>query len=154
MRISATHRRAALLLEIIVALTIMVSAMAFVGAQLIGGLRMVAYADQQARAGELADRMLAILELDTEATARLVLDLTDEGDFGEQYPEYMWRVTVEPLTDVVGLNQISIEILYQNDPESYGEIDGAKLVHRPSSVKLSDAPPQMSIAVLFPTEAT
>ena len=70
MRISATHRRAALLLEIIVALTIMVSAMAFVGAQLIGGLRMVAYADQQARAGELADRMLAILELDTEATVK------------------------------------------------------------------------------------
>lgn len=119
-----------MLLEIILALTIMVAAMAFVGAQMVGGLRMVAYADQQARAGELADRMLAILELDTEATQRLMEDLTDEGDFGEQYPEYLWRVTVEPLIDVVGLNQISIEILYQNDPERYGEIEDAKLVHR------------------------
>lgn len=119
-----------MLLEIILALTIMVAAMAFVGAQMVGGLRMVAYADQQARAGELADRMLAILELDTEATQRLMEDLTDEGDFGEQYPEYLWRVTVEPLIDVVGLNQISIEVLYQNDPERYGEIEDAKLVHR------------------------
>jgi uncharacterized membrane protein YgcG len=139
MRLTATHRRAALLLEIIVALTIMVAAMAFVGAQMVGGIRMVSYADQQARAGELADRMLAVLELDLEATQRLMEDLTDEGDFGEQYPAYMWRVIAEPLTDVEGLNQVSIEILYQNDPELYGEIEEARVVH---SLHMLKANPQ------------
>ena len=140
-------RRAVLLLEVIIALTIMVAAMAFVGAQMIGGLRMVAYADQQARAGELADRMLAILEFDQEATQRLMNELTDEGDFGEQYPEYMWRVVVEPLTDVEGLSQVTIEILYQNNPEFYGEIDDAAVVHRLHMLKAN--PGRIDLAADF-----
>jgi hypothetical protein len=127
-----TRARAALLLEVVIALSIMVTAMAFVGAQLVGGMQYVGYSDQQARAGELADRMLALLELDMTASAQLIEDLSAEGDFKEQYPGYMWRATVRPLTDVAGLNQVTLEILYQPDPDlqDVSDIDQAGVVQR------------------------
>ncbi len=125
-------RSAALLLEVIIALGIMVTAMAFVGAQLVGGMQYVSASDQQARAGELADRMLALLELDMSRSSQLIEDLYAEGDFEEQHPGYMWRAYVTPLTDVEGLNQVTLEILYQGEPElqTVSDIDKAGVVQR------------------------
>lgn len=124
---SNDFRRAALLLEVVIALTIMVAAIGLLGAQLVNGLRMTAHGDLHTRAVELTDRILALLELDPQTQERVFLDEETEGDFGEQFRGWHWRVFVEE-TDVIGLGQVTIQILYQADAERHDDIDDAKVV--------------------------
>lgn len=115
-------RRAALILEVIIALTVFVLASGLLAAELVNGMQLTGRADAQMRANQLADRMLALLELDPNLTAQLSQELQTHGDFGKSYPRWFWRATVEPLQNVDGLGLVSLELLYQgdpNDPENY-----------------------------------
>jgi len=121
------HRPGALLLETLIALTIMIAAMGLLAGQLVSGLRMVREAEEQTRAGELADRMLTMLELDLPTMEQFLLDEKTDGDFGEQYPGWHWRALVQE-TDIPGLGSLTIQILRQSDPEHLDELEGARVV--------------------------
>lgn len=137
--ISATRRsrvRAVLLLEVVVALAVMVTAMGFLGAQLVGGIRMTMYAEEQTRAAQLADRMLALLELDPNTVERFVAEREADGDFGEQYPEWFWRAYAEELEETENLEEeqrlsrVTVEILHQPGVGRDADIDEARVVRR------------------------
>jgi hypothetical protein len=132
-------RRAVLLLEIIVALSIMVFALGVISAQLVGGLRMIEEVDEQTRAIQFTDRMLAVLELDPEAIAKIGEEQQIDGDFGRQHEGWFWRATLIPIPAMVGLGQVSLEILHQEDPTKLRTIEGARVVR---AVRLLKAAPQ------------
>lgn len=119
------RRRAALLLEVIIALAILAAATGILGAQLVSGLRMVSNIDADTRAGELADRMLALLELDMTLTERVRTEQTFDGDFGAAYAGYFWRVYIEP-TEIPGLGQVRLEVLHT--PQRGATIADARVV--------------------------
>jgi hypothetical protein len=121
------RRRGALLLEVVVALAIMTAALGLLGAQLVSGLKVTQYAERQTRVSELADGILALLELDQQLQERVFNDRQTDGDFGDSYPGYFWRIEVLP-TDVDGLGQVRLEILYQNDESKRDQIDAAEVV--------------------------
>lgn len=131
----------ALLLEVVVALTLMVMAMGLLGAQLVGGLRMVTYAEEQTRATQLADRLLALLELDPNTVERFLAEREIDGDFGEQYPGWFWRAFSEDFEEVAGeeieaeelvgkFGRVTIEILHQSDPDRVDDVEDALVVRR------------------------
>lgn len=131
-------RRAVLLLEVVVALAILVTAMGLLGAQLVGGMKMTAYSDEQTKASQLADRILALLELDPDTVQRLTDEQQSDGDFGKAHPRWFWRITVEPLPDVEGVGQLIVQVLHQPDEENSESIDGAKVVRE---LRMLKAPP-------------
>jgi hypothetical protein len=130
------RRHAVLLLEVVVALAVMVTAMGFLGAQLVGGIRMTMYAEEQTRAAQLADRMLALLELDPNTVARFVAERQADGDFGKQYPEWFWRAYAEELKETENLEEqrrisrITVEILHQPGAGRDADIEEAQVVRR------------------------
>lgn len=131
-------RRGALLLEVLVALTILVFALGMLGAQLVGGMRLTHEADLQTRATQLSDRLLALLELDRSTAERFFGDRQVEGDFGEANPGWFWRAAVEP-TDVEGLGRVTLEILHQSDPRRPADIRDAVPVRRVHLLKADPA---------------
>ncbi|MFQ5804873.1 MAG: hypothetical protein ACE5I3_00320 [Phycisphaerae bacterium] len=133
------NRRAVLLLEVVVALAVMVTAMGLLGAQLVGGLRMTAHAEELMRASQLADRVLALLELDPNMVERFVEQREIDGDFGEQYPGWFWRAWAEEVEEIeqteeiveeAPFSRVTIEILHQSDPERRDDIEDAQLVRQ------------------------
>jgi len=132
----AALRRGVLLLEVVVALAVMVTAMGFLGAQLVGGIKMTMYAEEQTRATQLVDRMLALLELDPNTVARFVAEREADGDFGEQYPEWFWRAYAEELEETENLEEeqrlsrVALEILHQPGVGRDADIDEARVVRR------------------------
>lgn len=123
----SSRRMAALLLEVIVSLAIMVAALGLIGAQLHSGLKMTAQAETATRAAELSDRLLALLELDPQLAQRIFQERKIDGDFGTEFPGYHWRANVDK-TDVDGLGLVTLEILFQGDPDRPTDIDGARIV--------------------------
>lgn len=130
--------RAALLLEVIIALTIMVAAMGLLGSELVTGLKMTAYAEEQTRAAQLSDRITTLLELDQTTVEKLLNEQNADGDFGEQYPGWFWRALVEQ-TDVPGLGLLRVQILKQEDAKKARDINGAKVVREMRLLKASPA---------------
>lgn len=130
------ERRAGLLLEAAVAMTVLVSAIGLLGAQLVAGMNMTVYAEEQTRAVQLVDRLTALLELDPNTVARFVADRQADGDFGKQYPEWFWRATAEELEETKELeterklNRITLEILYQPGAGQAAGIEDARVVRR------------------------
>lgn len=139
-------RRGALLLEVIVALVILTAALGLLGAELVAGLRMTAFADEQARANQLAERMISVLEMDPNA----VLKLSDEAEihdrFGDAFPGWHWRVRLDT-TDLEGLARVTLQILYQSDAENLDAIDGARVLRE--YYMLRAAPPRVDLAKDF-----
>ena len=80
---------------------------------------MTIFAEEQTRAVQMADRMLAFLELDPNTVQRFVTERQADGDFGKQYPEWFWRAYAEELEETEQLEEqrklsrITIEILYE-----------------------------------------
>jgi hypothetical protein len=118
--------RGALLLEVVVALAVLVTAMGLLGAQLAGGLNMTAYSEEQLRASLLADRVLALTQLDP--NMQVLLNESDdfEDKFGDEYPGYYWHITTEPLDrdKPDDLKVVSIEVLYQPDQQLQDSTSG------------------------------
>lgn len=120
-------RTGGLLLEALLALVIMSMMLALFGAQLAGGLKMIQQGELQSRASALADRMLALLELDQQTMQRVFGDQQQEGDFGDEYPGYFWRISLEP-TEVPGLGQVRLDVLYNDKPADARDIRSATVV--------------------------
>ena len=121
-----------LLLEVVVATAILVAAMGMLSAQLVSGLRMTAQAEELTTASQLADRILALVELDPNTVQRFFEQREIDGDFDsdvyEQYRGWFWRATVEELPDDEELGRVTIEILRARDAEGRDDIEGAQIV--------------------------
>lgn len=128
------RRRGALLLEVVVALTILVMAMGMLGAQLVGGLRMTADAEEMTLATQLADRMMALVELDPNTLQAFFEQREIDGDFDaerydyNQYRGWFWRAAVEEIPDNPELGRVTIEILHQTDPDRINDVEDARIV--------------------------
>lgn len=136
----------ALLLEVVLALTIMVAAMGVLGAQLVGGLRMTGQAERTTRATELADRLLALVEMDPQMQEMILIEEQADGEFGDQYPGWFWQIYFEP-TEVGELGVVHLEVLYQEDPDRQDSVDGARLMRTVSLLKT--APARIDLAADF-----
>ncbi len=129
--------RAALLLEVVVALTVLVAVLGLLGAQLVNGLKMLRIARERFRATQLIERPLMKLDLNDLDVEQFLADRQAQGDFGAPYPGWFWRARAEE-TDVPGLWLVTVEILHQPNPELADEIDSATVVH---TVRLLKAQP-------------
>lgn len=146
---SAAGVRAALLLEVIVALAILVAALGLLSAQLASGLELMALSEDQVRAAQLADYVLALVDLDPrlrqllQESDELEYAFTDETALGYplgHYPGYFWRITTEPAErERQDLELMTIEILRQRDRERAGSIDGAAVVRRLALLRAAPA---------------
>ncbi|MFH1747570.1 MAG: hypothetical protein ABIG44_11055 [Planctomycetota bacterium] len=146
-RITRHAEPAALLLEVVVALTIMVSAMGVLGAQLVNGVRLTADADRLTRAAALTDRLLALVEMDPEMQESLLLEEQADGEFGDQYPGWFWEIEFQPVESVEGLGQVRVAVLYQEDPGRIDSDDGATLIRQ--VVLLKAAPGRVDLVEDF-----
>ncbi|MBK8914600.1 MAG: hypothetical protein IPM64_08355 [Phycisphaerales bacterium] len=122
-----SRRRAALLLEVVVALTIVVAALGLLGGQIAGGLKLVQDAEVQTRAGEMGDRLLALLELDQELQKRIFVDNDMDGEFGEEYPGWFWQIQLEPAA-TEGLGIVTLSVLF--DEKRGEDIGEGRVVRR------------------------
>ncbi len=123
----AARVRAALLLEVVVALTVLVAVLGLLGAQLVNGLKMLDQARQRYRATQLVERPLMKLDLDDLDVEQFLADREAQGDFDVQYPGWFWRATADE-TDIPGLWQVTLEILHAGDPQLADDIDSARVV--------------------------
>jgi hypothetical protein len=130
-------RRAALLFEVLVALTIMVAAMGVLGAQLASGLRLTGDMERLTRAAELTDRLLALVELDPQMQELLGLEKQTDGEFGDEYPGWFWQIAFEPVQNTT-LTQVQVGIWYDSEDPARASIQNAKLIRQ---VTLLKAPP-------------
>ena len=137
-------RRAGVLLEVVIALTVLVTAMGLLSAQVVSGLNMTTYAEDQLRVSQLMDRILALTELDPNVQQRVLEaglePVTDQ--FGKQYPGYFWRVQVEP-ADPDDPNQelglVTVAVLHQPDREHADSQDGAQVMRTVAFLKAKPA---------------
>jgi hypothetical protein len=147
-----------LLLEVVVAMTIMIVTLAVMGAQLNTGLRTTYTADDITHGAALADRFLATIELDLERQRSIFEDEQREGDFGPQYPGYYWELVIEPLDEEdVGVTlvddetgeetqvaQLTVYIYRDANVGFYEEFsgtrpDGARLIHSVHVIRATPA---------------
>ncbi len=127
-------QRGALLLEVVVALAILVASIGLLSSQLVTGMNLTTYSEEQTRAAYLADEVLSRIELDP--NMHLLLSELGESDeleeeFGDRHPGYFWRITMEPVEpEREDLFVVTVEILFQRDPDDIDNIDGAESVRR------------------------
>lgn len=123
------RRPAALLLEVVIALTVLVAAMGLLGAQLVGGLELTHFAEDQFRASLIADQVLNVLQLDP--TFQEMIDAEEELEWREEYrkllplpPEFTWRVLREPVyrDEEDGLQRVLIQVLRTKPDQTEPEI--------------------------------
>lgn len=110
------HRRALVLLEVVVSLGILVVTMAVIGLVFRNGMRNVETSEKLSRGMIMAERLIA--EIDTNS-GLLNLDEPEQFDYfkaDETLAGMSWKVKVEPLQAVEGLLQIDISI-FIGDPE-------------------------------------
>lgn len=138
-------KRAALLLEVVVAMTVLVAALGLLGAQLARSLDMVRYAEDQLRASQLTERLLALVEFDPNVQQRLAeagLEWAQDA-FGKDTPGYFWRVKAEPVDkddpNSVDLGLVTLQVLFQPDGEHPDTIDGAQVVRQVAFLKAKPA---------------
>ena len=122
------------------ALAGLVTAMGLLAAQLAGGLNMTTYSEEQLRAALLADRIVNLVQLDPQMQQQLGDQEVVEDRFGDDQPGYFWRVTTEPVDreHPDDLKLITIEVLYQADPQRQDNIGGlsdAKMVRKLALLK-------------------
>jgi hypothetical protein len=119
-------RHAALLLEVVVALAVLVAAIGLLGAQLVGSLNTIFYSEEQLRASLLADRVLALVQMDPDMQRRLAEEDDFEDLFGKEYPGYYWHIHTEPLErdKPDELKVVTIQVFYQPDKQLHEDLAG------------------------------
>jgi len=127
-RTRRSTRRAAMLLEVLISIAILVLAIVGIGSQVNQSLKTVEYTDQLNRALMLAEWVLAEMDLGNEEEDRLIEVHGEEGEgtFGERYPGFGWRIKREP-TDVEELDLITLDILTGNPEED--SVDDWDVLH-------------------------
>jgi hypothetical protein len=131
------RRRGALLLEVLIALAVLTLCLGLLGAQLAASVQMTSAADQQTRATQLQERLLALLELDPNLTQRFFAQRELDGDFGEEQPGWLWRARIEK-TDIDGLGLLTMDVLRLPHGQKRGNVTEAHVVR---SVHLLKADP-------------
>lgn len=119
------RRRAAMLLEIVLALTLLFISMAIIGIQINTSVNLGYRSERKTQALMLAEAKLAQLD-----TGVITLDREIDGDFGKSFPGYFWRFYFEEDEDVENLWDVKLEILYgpyESDLEP-GDIDDATVI--------------------------
>ena len=96
---------------------ILVLAMATIGMQINKSVEAVIHSDNDLQATLLAESKLA--EFDTGLMER---EREQEGDFGRAFPEYGWRMTIEP-TAVEELDLMTIQIYHEQLEDETDEIN-------------------------------
>ncbi len=125
------RRRGALLLEIILARTILFMGMSLIGIQLQTSIKIGYDNERRTQALLLAEAKLAQLDsgainLEREMGADGVM----EGDFGRSFPGYFFRFTMEEHKDLEDIFEVTTEILYGPPEEDLepGDIEDAEVV--------------------------
>ncbi len=138
--------RAALLLEVVLAMAIMVGALGIFGAQLVSGLRATEAADLRTRAGALLERVLGLVEYDPELQDRLLTEERFENEFGDDLPGWFYEIEFKPIEEVAGLGQIRISVLYQSEDDARTGAGGRLLSQ---AVLLKAARPKINLVEDF-----
>ncbi len=128
---TGARRRAALLLEVILALAILFMGMAVIGIQLSSALQIGYRSERSSQALMLGEAKLAQLDSGgIDLQRELGADGIMEGDFGITFPGYFWRFLLEPDENVADLFTVRLEILYgtPEDDLEPGSIEDAKRV--------------------------
>ena len=125
------RRRGALLLEVILALTILFMGMSLIGIQLQTSIKISYDNERRTQALLLAEAKLAQLDsgainLEREMGADGVM----EGDFGRSFPGFFFRFTMEEHDDLEDIFEVTTEILYgpPEDDLEPGDIEDAHVV--------------------------
>ena len=144
--IRGAHMRnhsAVLLLEVVVALAIMVTAMGLLSAQLMSGLKMTSSAAEMTVASQLGDRILALIELDPNTVERFFEEREVDGDFDvevyEQYRGWFWRAYVEEIPDNEELGRVTVQILHARSDDDLDNIEDARIVRTLHLLKANPA---------------
>lgn len=96
-----------MLLEVILALTIMFASMGVIGIQIKSGLTAAHDSNRLTQAIMLAEAKLA--QLDSGAVR---IDREMEGDFGITFPGFFWRFDIQPHDDFDEVFLLTVEILW------------------------------------------
>jgi hypothetical protein len=114
------HRRrraiGTMLLEVVVALALLILGLGVIGVQF-------RYANLSAHKNkDLTTAMMLAESKCAETTASTVeLEEEQDGDFGDAFPDFTWRLLVEP-AEIEGLERYQLEI-YQGDPDNLPRIE-------------------------------
>ncbi len=125
------RRRSALLLEVILALTILFMGMAVIGIQLRTATATGYENERMTQALMLAEAKLGQLDI---GSINLQRDMSGdgiiEGDFGRSFPGYFFRFTIEPHDDLEDMFEVTTQILYgpPEDDLEPGDIEDAQVV--------------------------
>ncbi len=119
-----------LLLEVVLALGLLILGMAIIGMQIQDAFEAAHDSHRMLRAINLAESKIS--ELD----AGLIIDLDEavdddlEHEFGRLFPNYGWRIRLEPLQDTPELWALRLDILFQyrEDVEEEFDFDEAEIV--------------------------
>ncbi len=125
------RRRGALLLEVILALTILFMGMSLIGIQLQTSIKISYDNERRTQALLLAEAKLAQLDSGAINLAReMGADGVMEGDFGKSFPGYFFRFTMEEHEDLEDVFEVTTEILYgpPEDDLEPGDIEDAHVV--------------------------
>ena len=120
-------KRGFMLMEVVVAVGILVVGIAFVGMQVQNSSRSARRAERSMRALLLAETTF------TEFDAGLIMPEEEiEEEYGPLFPDYAWRMRIEPHTDMADLNQVTLEVLHQvrHSIDEEFDFDEAEVVHR------------------------
>ncbi len=125
------RRRGALLLEVILALTILFMGMSIIGIQLQTSIKIGYDNERRTQALLLAEAKLAQLDSGAINLQReMGADGVMEGDFGKSFPGYFFRFTMEEHDDLEDIFEVTTEILYgpPEDDLEPGDIEDAHVV--------------------------
>lgn len=130
-------KRGFLLLEVVIAVGLLVVGMALVGMQIHNSSRASRQAERSMRTLLLAESKLA--ELDS---GLIVPEEEIEEEFGPLFPDYAWRLLIEPHPNVTDLNQVTLEILYQarQSVQEEFDFDEAEVVQRLYTLRATPKP--------------
>ncbi len=132
----APRRRAAMLLEVLISVAILVLAISTIGGQVGESLRSAEYTNDLNRAVMLTESVLSEMDLIMDEEDRLIdLDGEEgEGTFGERYPGFGWRIKREP-TEIENLDLVTVQIL--RGSEESESVEDWKVLHSAYVLKLT-----------------
>ncbi len=128
---NSRRRRGALLLEVILALTILFMGMSLIGIQLQTSIKIGYDNERRTQALLLAEAKLAQLDSGAINLQReMGADGVMEGDFGRSFPGFFFRFTMVEHDDLEDIFEVTTEILYgpPEDDLEPGDIEDAKAV--------------------------
>ena len=106
--------RGAVLLEVVLALTLLVSAGAIIGMGLQKSIRTAGQISDAAQAADLAVTLVSQLQMG-------LVERAAQGpvEYAEPMAEWTWQITAEPLADIQGLQCITVTVTHTTTKLAY-----------------------------------